>query len=87
MIAWQRGGDDHGAHAGGVKGIMATQNGDSEACEVAAGIRPCVAPCDSDTPPDQKLRQTAHSGAGDPNEVNRALIRGIDERHVLAVRI
>ncbi len=37
--------------------------------------------------PDEQLGERAHTGSGDPDEVNRTRIVGIDERHVVVGRI
>jgi hypothetical protein len=68
-------------------GIMTSRHRDAHAREISAAVCTRVASRDRNAPPNQQLRQPAHPGAGDPNEVNRALIGGIDERHVLAARI
>jgi hypothetical protein len=50
----------------------------SERRQIFSRPRVGIAPRDGNSPPGEELGERAHSGAGDPDEVNRALVGAID---------
>jgi hypothetical protein len=78
MIPGHRRCNDQLAHTFRVLGAMSLDDTDSEDRQIFRRARIGVAPRNSDTAPREELGERAHSGAGDPDEMNRALVRAID---------
>jgi hypothetical protein len=60
---------------------VAGAHGDAEAGKITGGIAGRVTPGDNRSASNEQLREAAHTGAGDADEVNGATIVRIDERH------
>ena len=61
-----------------VIGAVSFDHIDSERRQIFSRARVGIAPRDGNSPPGEELGERAHSGAGNPDEVNRALVGAID---------
>jgi len=78
MIPWHCGCNDQLARTIDVVRAMSLYNTDSERRQIFSRARVGIAPRNSNTASSDQLGERAHSSAGDPDEMNRALVGAID---------
>ena len=82
MIRRDRGGHDHGARALEVGRIVPLPDAGAHRGDIGRARRIGVAPAHGDASAAGDQRERAHAGAADPDEVDRATIRGSKQVHV-----
>ena len=80
MLLGHRRGDDHGADAVRMRGIVRCY-GDPESAEIIRGFGVRVASSDANPAPNEQFGQSAHPRASDADEVDGTRVGRVEKRH------
>ncbi len=72
---------DDCARVGCVRRVMAYCDGQTEPLEIPGRIPMRITSGDACAAPNEQLGEGTHAGAGNPHEVDRAIVGRVDERH------